>query len=1021
MEYSGKTVELYELGLNRTGDGAIVTHPTGNRAVFRLGSDEPDGQGSSCAVYSARRTDGAGGPVRLKRCLSREEEDEARFLNTVRLQYTLLEEVNGIAHILGLYRGEDGNLWSLHSYEHGMSYDRMGEESLWRLLRNGRFIAQAVRRTHLQGYLHLDISPGNIFFHTPGSGMEGVAIVDCDSFVPAERLFEPGISLYTSAEYGAPEVGDESRERIGPASDVYSLGVVLFEKLFDRLPSRREGGCCAPIPLEESRMFDQMTVKTRLALEDFFNRTICISPAARLPDMDAVLERLEELIALTDPNNARQPKLCKKEIRPTQEAACFVPRNDEVRQIRDAFLGGAKAVAVIGFGGTGKTEVARQFAHDFSDEFDGIDLAVIRTPDSESAILDGLNVLNCSVAGETQNCIRQLDEQNLIILDNFDHDSPECLQALREFLEHSGKARVIITTQMERVASLPGVVAVRIESSKELSLELFRRICDRPMNGEEQEDLLAILKGVGYHTYATDLIARELAAYPELSPAQFRQRCKENGVLGGSEGTEVVSSKDGLYSVDSMAGHIKRLFANVLTHNFSPAERSLMVFLTRSPAEYFDASVLCRLIGDHAGHMQARTALNRLLGRNRLQQEWLGERQMVSVQSLMAESLLGSGVICRTKIDTTLFLRNLCTIVDIPDFDRFYYGICDYHFPMEFPFAPDNAFPFFDRLNRVIKLRRDRYVVSQQEGVLAFGMSETQQETEYWIYLEKHNVTVSWLRLVRGYAITPEDLLPQRLELREKVGRTNERSYLHVVQRNTGDGTCFDLEAMSARPCAEGDIDLSDLFPKKLTPRFSVAKGPFRGGFTPLHLDVIGQMAFRYAADWLQSAVIPKGVVALEELAFAGCRKLKQVTFPSPNTVRHIGHEAFAFTGLEEVVLPGGIESIGMGAFSVCRKLHRAVLPEGLKTISTRLFSLDLNLQQVIIPPSVKTIGAYAFSRCPCEDSIPRDLGWSPDPRSVWDLKFEDQLMGNVPVWRADGSYQLYREVRKKTLPRTEN
>ncbi len=1015
MICSGKTVELYEIGLELSRDGQKAEHPTGNRAAFHLNLDEPNAQGSSCAVYFARRTDGAGGQVCLKRCLSREAGDEQRFLNTAYLQYTLLEEVNGIAHILGLYRGEDGNLWSAHSYEHGQSYDCIQEESLWQLLRNGRFIAQAIRRTHLQGYLHLDVSPANVFFYTPGSGMEGVAIVDCDSFVPVQRCFAPNIPLYTSAQYGAPEVQRGNRQRIGPASDVYSLGVVLFEKLFDRLPNRREGSSCAPIALEESRMFDQMTVKTRTLLEEFFNHTICISPSARYSDMDSVLEQLEKLIALADPNNMRRPKLCKKNIRPTRGMDCFVPRNDIVRQIREAFLDGRKAVVVLGPSGVGKTESVRQFACEYSREFDGLELAVIENPKDEAAIRDRLTVLNCSAAGEAEDCIRQLDEHDLIILDNYNYEGPEHLQALENFLAGSGRAKVIITTCMARIAELPGVAAVRVESNKQLSLNLFRRVYTRPLNAEDEDHLAAVLKYIGYHTYATDMIALELMEYPELSLAQIRRKCEENRIMAGSTAeSEILSSKDGSYFVDSFAGHIKRLFSDILTHDFSPAERSIMVFLTRSPAEYFDAGIVCKIIGDHGELVLARTALNRLIRRNWVKEDRQEERQLISVHPLAAEALRESGVIGAKLADTMTFLRNLCTIVDIPDFDHFYYTICAGRPPLGFPFPAANAFAFVDRLRFAARLHHDRYIYSEQKGIVAFGMSETEYEADYWVYLEQSNVTVSYLRLARGYSITPEDVTDARLELQEKVNRSNEWSCLHSVQQNGKDQSVFDLDAMSDRPCTALTVDLTDLFPKKRMPRFSVLEGPFRGGFAPAHLEVIGQMAFRYAGQWLNSVTIPREVVRINALAFAGCADLKHVEFSCPNAVRRIGPETFAFCGLEEIVLPEGITEIGMGAFSLCRKLRKAVLPEGLEAIDVRLFSLDYNLREIYIPTSVKSIGVHAFSGCPCEESVPKNLDWTPDYRTGWELAFEDQVMGSVPVWRADGSYRLYSEIRKK-------
>ena len=620
MEELKNPIVLRELALSGaddgTVDGAVAVRETGNRMVFSL-EGEAEGRGSSCAVYAARRADGAGGPVRLKRCLSQKAPEEQRFLRTVRLQFALLREVSGIAHLWGVFRGEDGHLWSLHSFEHGVPYHQVEEESLWQLLRNGRYLAEAVRRTHQQGYLHLDLSAANVFLLTPGSGREGAALVDCDSFVPIERQRDPAAPLYTSPRYGGPEVHSGSSRRIGPAADVYSLGVLLFEKLFGRLPTRLEGGSCAPIPFAESRWPERMTGRTRLLLEEFFNHTICTSPATRLPDMEAVIQRLDALIALTDPRLAGLPRLCRKEIRPTRGEGCFVPRDEVVRQIREAFDQGHRAVVLLGPGGVGKTEAARQFAMESAAAFDGMELAVVENPTGEAAIRDGLTVLNCSSAKEAEDCIRQLDEHNLILLDNYDFEEPEHLTALSDFLAGSGRARVLITTRMARVASLPGVAVVPVESDAKLSLALFRRVCPRPLDQQDEADLAAILRYLGYHTYATDLIASALREDPQLTPAQLRRRCEQQRILAeGGPGQELLSSKDGRYAVGSAAEHFRRLFADLLTQDVSAAERAILVLLSRAPAAFLDAGSLCQIVGDHGEETRARTALNRLIRRS---------------------------------------------------------------------------------------------------------------------------------------------------------------------------------------------------------------------------------------------------------------------------------------------------------------------------------------------------------------------------------------------------------------------
>jgi serine/threonine protein kinase/tetratricopeptide (TPR) repeat protein len=195
------------------------------------------GQGGMGAVYLAHDSQ-LDRPVALKvpHFAADDPEGLARFLREARLAATLSHPSICPVHDVGQI---DGIHYVTMAYIDGKPLaDLLGgerplpERSVAAVVRK---LALALAEAHAHGVIHRDLKPSNVMInrrHEPIVMDFGLARRVGQEDV---RLTRSGSILGTPA-YMSPEQVDGNAALVGPCSDVYSLGVILYEMLTGRLP-----------------------------------------------------------------------------------------------------------------------------------------------------------------------------------------------------------------------------------------------------------------------------------------------------------------------------------------------------------------------------------------------------------------------------------------------------------------------------------------------------------------------------------------------------------------------------------------------------------------------------------------------------------------------------------------------------------------------------------------------------------------------------------------------------------------
>jgi serine/threonine-protein kinase len=294
------------------GQGASASHPGGTLLLSGNGVEKPMlgrysvekelGKGAMGVVYQGR--DPKIGRVVAIKTLALSNEFEGEELNDARQRFFREAETAGRLqhpHIVTIFdAGEEHDLaYIAMEFLPGrdlVEHTRAGQLlPVATVLGIGERVALALDYAHRQNVVHRDIKPANIMY-APDADTVKVTDFGIARITDSSRT-KTGMVLGTPS-FMSPE--QLAGQHIDGRSDLYSLGVMLFQLLTGVLPFRADSMAALMFQIANQSPPDVRTLRPELpaGIADLLTRSLSKSPAQRYQtgaDMAAELKRLQAL------------------------------------------------------------------------------------------------------------------------------------------------------------------------------------------------------------------------------------------------------------------------------------------------------------------------------------------------------------------------------------------------------------------------------------------------------------------------------------------------------------------------------------------------------------------------------------------------------------------------------------------------------------------------------------------------------------------------------------------------------
>jgi tetratricopeptide (TPR) repeat protein/tRNA A-37 threonylcarbamoyl transferase component Bud32 len=281
--------------------GAVAEEPREGRMLGAWRIEREIGRGGMSVVYLGSRADGEfRKSVALK--VIRHGMDTDAVIARMRQERGILASLDhpGISRLLDGGTTPDGLPWIAMEYVDGVPIDAWCEQSGWDIAQRCELmirVCEAVAYAHRNLIVHGDIKPGNILVGKDGSprlldfGIAKLLRFD-ENEASAVGPLTRGLMRPFTPEYASPE--QLSGSPIGTATDVYSLGVVLYELLTGVRP--RAGAPPASSEALRAGKGGRWSARLRGDLDNILNMALRVEPERRYLSVDGLALDLKRYI-----------------------------------------------------------------------------------------------------------------------------------------------------------------------------------------------------------------------------------------------------------------------------------------------------------------------------------------------------------------------------------------------------------------------------------------------------------------------------------------------------------------------------------------------------------------------------------------------------------------------------------------------------------------------------------------------------------------------------------------------------